>query len=86
MIFKNNNIARDTDAEHLARAQMMAEGIATYGAELDFTPAQIADGDWEDVCATAIAEAGQMDEAFETFHQALGAASKYYSAKISGQL
>ena len=45
MIFKNNNISRDTDAEHLARAQMMAVGVTTYGVELDFTPAQILEYD-----------------------------------------
>ena len=45
MIFKNNQISMDTDAEHLARAQMMAVGVATYGVELDFTPAQIAEYD-----------------------------------------
>ncbi len=43
MIFKNNQISMDTDADHLARAQMMAVGVATYGDELDFTPAQIAE-------------------------------------------
>ena len=45
MIFKNNNLTKDTDAEHLARAQMMAVGVATYGAALDFTPAQITEYD-----------------------------------------
>ncbi len=35
MVFKNNQISKDTDAEHLARAQMMAVGVATYGVELE---------------------------------------------------
>jgi len=38
MIFKNNNIARENDAEHLARARMMAYGIEVYAAELDIPP------------------------------------------------
>ena len=33
MIFKNNNITKDPDAEHLTRAQMMAVGAGVGGIE-----------------------------------------------------
>lgn len=69
MIFKNNQISMDTDAEHLARAQMMAVGVVTYGDELDFSSDQIDEyetyaTDIYDALNSQHEESADADEAF----------------------
>ena len=79
----NNNIAGDNYTERAERIQLLSTNIDTYAAELGIagdklTACQNADTEWENACAKATVEDGQMDEAFETFQQSVKAAANYY--------
>ena len=41
MVFRNNNFTKDTDGNHLLRAQNMSDGLTDHGADLAFTNQQI---------------------------------------------
>ena len=76
----NNSISADDYTERAERIQLLSTNIDTYAVELrivgdKLTACQNADTKWENACAKATVEDGQMDEAFETFHQAIDAAA-----------
>ena len=79
----NNSISIDDYTVRAERLQLLSTNIDTYAVVLGITgakliAAQSADSDWDDACAKAVVESGQSDEAYETFHQAVEAAAKYY--------
>ena len=80
----NNSISQDTDGERTERLTILSANIDDFAVELGITGARLqwaqgADMAWLDAIATAGVEDGQMDEAFETYHQGLHDAAEYYS-------
>ncbi|MGC9315336.1 MAG: tetratricopeptide repeat protein [bacterium] len=81
----NNSVSADDYTTRAERIQLLSDNIDTFAVELAIVPprlndAQNADAEWEEACAKCVVEAGQKDEAYETFHQAVEAAANYYSA------
>jgi len=79
----NNNITNDTYTERAERIQLLSTNIDDFAVELGIagdrlTACQDADTQWEDASAKGVVEDGQMDEAYETFHQSVKAAAEYY--------
>jgi hypothetical protein len=74
----NNNISNDDYTTRAERIQLLSDNIDTFAVEIGVSGARLADAQnadaqWEDVCAKCVVEDGQMDEAFETYHNALQA-------------
>ena len=79
----SNSVSADNDMVRAERLQLLSTNIDTHAVEIGIviprlTACQTADADWDNACAKCVVEDGQKDEAFETFHQAVLAASKYY--------
>jgi len=84
-MLKGNNISRDTQGERIERLTLLSANIADHAVDIGvagarLTAAQTSGADYLDAVAEAGVQDGQMDEAFETFHQCETALAKLYSA------
>ncbi len=69
MTFKNNQFTEEPDADHAIRVRQMAAGLAIYGVDLGFLPAEIAEYDtYSDNIDTALnkqqEESADVDEIY----------------------
>ena len=83
-MIKNNGFTRDGDETRLERLLLMSHNIDTYSAELGIsgdrlTWAQGAGAAWESALAISTVEDGEMDEAFETYHNSVVDAYDYFT-------
>ena len=84
-MLKNNRFSADTDAERWERLDLLAANIGDYAVELGVAGAKLqwaqgACAAWEKARTDAGVEHGEMEEAFQEFHQKLDAFAKAYSA------
>ncbi|MCK5843120.1 MAG: hypothetical protein KAG97_00345, partial [Victivallales bacterium] len=82
-MLKSNGFTRDTDEDRLERFIHLSGNIDTYSVELGISPARLlwaqgAEAAWQNAISTCVIEDGEMDEAFETFNNAVTDAREYY--------
>jgi len=84
-MLKNNSISADNQGQRIERLDLLSANIDDHALEIGVSgarlaAAQTAGADYLDAIAEAGVQDGQMDEAFETFHQCVDDLAKLYSA------
>ena len=83
-MIKNNNVGQDTQGVRIERLTLLSANIGAYGPLISISAPKIAMAEtaFEDYVG-AVAEAGiqdgQMDEAYETYAQAVKATARFYA-------
>jgi len=83
-MIKDNNVGRDTQGERIERLTLLSANIGAYGPliglpALKIALAATAFDDYVGAVATAGVEDGQMDEAYETYNQAVKDCARFYA-------